>query len=97
MQFHEGDKVAKAKGYHYAGTIVSVYQKTTGETRYDVEFIQLGMVHIYSAEQLIPITQEQFNDCADAMRVFTTTLNRARNEYQTRQQELPFGGKPDTH
>jgi transcription elongation factor len=47
-----GDKVKKVTGdYKFSGTVVSVFQKLSGQTRYVVENND-GILHIFSAANL---------------------------------------------
>lgn len=47
-----GDKVNKAKGYKFPGTVVAVFTTLAGETRYVVEMTGFGLLHIFNREQL---------------------------------------------
>ena len=51
--FNVGDKVDKAKGYSFPGTVVSVFQNTSGGTRLVVEMDTYGLLHIFSEENLV--------------------------------------------
>ena len=51
--FAIGDKVDKLKGYRFPGTVVSIFPKLDGETRYVVEMDGFGLLHIYSAGDLV--------------------------------------------
>ena len=51
-KFKVGDKIYKPKGYKFPGTIVSVFQTTTGETRLVAELEDNGMLHIFTEGQL---------------------------------------------
>ena len=54
--------VRETRGYEYIGVIVSKFQTTTNQTRYVVEHTTIvGMLHIYSEEQL-----ERLNDDGNA-------------------------------
>ena len=50
--FNVGDKVDKAEGYTFPGTVVAVFETTTGKTRYVVEMDGHGLLHIFNAKQL---------------------------------------------
>lgn len=52
--FQVGNAVDKAKGYRFPGTVVSVFKNTRGDTRYVVELDELGLLHIFNEEQLVP-------------------------------------------
>lgn len=53
MQFKPGDKVVKNKGdYRYEGTIVSVFEKLSGDIRYVVEHDDLGILFIFNEQQI---------------------------------------------
>jgi len=53
IDFKVGDNVAKTGGdYRFDGTVVSVFNKTTGHTRFVVEDDR-GVLHIYSKKNLI--------------------------------------------
>lgn len=52
MKFKVGDKVYKPKGYKFPGTVVSVFQTTSGEVRIVAELADNGMLHIFSESQL---------------------------------------------
>lgn len=51
-KFKIGDKVCKPKGYDFHGTVISAYQNSKGEQRYDVELAYNGMIHVFSENQL---------------------------------------------
>lgn len=51
-KFKVGDKVMKPKGYSFNGTVVSVFNTTSGETRVVAELDNNGMLHIFSEGQL---------------------------------------------
>ena len=53
-KYNVGDWVRKHKGYEFIGEVRSVYTKTTGEIRYDVEEAKSGMLHIFNEDQLVP-------------------------------------------
>lgn len=57
-RFNIGDKVLKTSGYKFKGTVVSVFEKTTGEIRYVVEQDSTGMLHIYNDKNLEHYTPE---------------------------------------
>lgn len=50
-KFKLGDKVYKPEGYKFPGTVVSVFEKTTGEVRLVVEDDR-GLLHIFNESQL---------------------------------------------
>lgn len=77
-EFNVGDKVCKKKGYHYVGTVVAKYQKLTGETRYDIEFVGIGMLHIFGND-LILLSDTQYNECALYMRGMCDLLDAVRD------------------
>ena len=53
VEFKVGDNVAKTGGdYRFDGTVVAVFNKTTGHTRYVVEDDR-GVLHIYSNKNLM--------------------------------------------
>lgn len=53
VDFKVGDAVSKSGGdYRFDGTVVSVFNKTTGHTRYVVEDDR-GVLHIYSKKNLV--------------------------------------------
>ncbi len=52
FKFRIGDKIYKPKGYRFPGTIVSVFQTTSGEIRYVAELEDNGMLHIFTESQL---------------------------------------------
>lgn len=52
MKFKIGDKVYKPKGYKFPGTVVSVFQTTSGDIRIVAELEDNGMLHIFSENQL---------------------------------------------
>ena len=78
-EFKVGDKVCKAKGYHYVGEIVAVYEKTTGETRYDVEFVGIGMLHIFGSG-LIKLDDFDYQYCERMMKEICSYLDDVRKE-----------------
>lgn len=47
------DRVDKAKGYKFPGTVVSFFRNLKGERRYVVEMENYGLLHIFNEEQLI--------------------------------------------
>ena len=51
-KFKVGDKVYKPKGYKFPGTVVSIFQTTSGETRIVAEMEDNGMLHIFNESQL---------------------------------------------
>jgi len=51
-KFKIGDKVYKPKGYKFPGIVVAVFKNTTSQTRIVAEFIDNGMLHIFTEEQL---------------------------------------------
>ena len=53
-KYNIGDWVKKYSGYDFVGVVRSVYTKTTGEIRYDVEEGKSGMLHIFNEDQLVP-------------------------------------------
>ena len=53
-KYKVGDWVKKYSGYEFIGEVRSVYTKTTGEIRYDVEEGKSGMLHIFNEDQLVP-------------------------------------------
>lgn len=55
--FKVGDKVDKAKGYSFPGTVVSVFENTKGGVRLVVEMDTFGLLHIFSEENLVPRTE----------------------------------------
>jgi hypothetical protein len=51
--FKIGDAVQKRKGYSFRGRIVAKFHTLSGNIRYVVEHAtEVGMLHIYSGEQL---------------------------------------------
>lgn len=78
-EFEIGDKVCKAKGYHYVGEVVGKYKKTTGETRYDIEFVGIGMLHIFGNE-LIKLDEFDYNYCKDMMGQVCSYLDDVRSD-----------------
>lgn len=54
-----GDKVNKASGYRFPGTIVAVFENLKGETRYVVEMDGYGLLHIFNGGQLVTTNEEQ--------------------------------------
>lgn len=50
--FKVGDKVDKLKGYTFPGTVVSVFETTSGDTRLVVEMTGHGILHIFNEGQL---------------------------------------------
>lgn len=61
-KFKVGDHVMKANGYGFPGIVVSVFDTTTGERRYDVECQSpdtAGMIHIYNEGQLRFMTEDE--------------------------------------
>ena len=54
-RFQVGDKVKKVGGdYTFEGTVVAVFQKLSGVTRYVVEDDR-GVLHVYSEKNLAPL------------------------------------------
>lgn len=53
MEYKVGDKVEKAKGYRFPGVVVSVFATMAGDTRYVVEMVGFGLLHIFNSEQLV--------------------------------------------
>ena len=53
LKFQIGDKVDKATGYSFPGTVVSVFITTTGKVRLVVEMEGFGLLHIFSEENLV--------------------------------------------
>lgn len=51
-KFKIGDKVDKATGYSFPGTVVSVFITTTGKVRLVVEMDNYGLLHIFNEEGL---------------------------------------------
>lgn len=51
-KFKIGDKIFKTKGYKFEGTIVSVFETTSGEVRVVAEMNDNGMLHIFNENQL---------------------------------------------
>lgn len=54
-KFKVGDWVKKPKGYEFPGTVVSVFQTTNHQTRYVVEMIEYGLLHIFNEDQLAKV------------------------------------------
>ncbi len=55
MEYQQGDKVKKVKGYAYPGVVVSAFTNLNGDSRYVVECTApdcKGMLHIFNGEQL---------------------------------------------
>lgn len=52
MKFSVGDKVDKAKGYTFPGTVVAVFKTTEGNLRYVVEMDTHHLLHIFNEDQL---------------------------------------------
>lgn len=52
MKFKIGDHIYKPKGYKFSGTVVSVFQTTSGDTRIVAEMAGNGMLHIFNEIQL---------------------------------------------
>lgn len=50
--FKIGDKVDKATGYTFPGTVVAVFVNTGGALRYVVEMDKHGLLHIFNETQL---------------------------------------------
>jgi len=53
QKFKVGDKVDKLTGYHFPGTVVSVFVTTSGKIRLVVEMDNYGLLHIFSEEGLV--------------------------------------------
>lgn len=51
-QFKIGDKVDKKVGYTFPGTVVAVFETTTGKIRFVVEMDNHGLLHIFNEDQL---------------------------------------------
>ena len=60
FKFKVGDKIYKPKGYKFDGTVVSVFETTSGEIRIVAELKDNGMLHIFSEKQLL--LKENFFD-----------------------------------
>ena len=53
-KFKVGDKVNKKEGYQFPGTVVSVFETTTGKIRLVVEMMQpYGLLHIFNEDGLV--------------------------------------------
>ncbi len=52
-KFNIGDKVNKKEGYRFPGTVVSMFQTTSGKERLVVEMEEYGLLHIFNPDQLI--------------------------------------------
>lgn len=52
-KFKVGDKVDKATGYSFPGTVVSVFQNTKGAIRLVVEMDGYGLLHIFNEDGLV--------------------------------------------
>ena len=87
-KFKVGDKVCKASGYHYVGEVVGVYTKTTGETRYDIEFVGIGMLHIFGENGLIKLQDNTYRACTDIMSNLTNVLDMVREREGQKQKVL---------
>ena len=56
-QYEVGDRVKKVSGdYVMRGTIVGVFHKMSGVCRYNLEEDHSGLIHIYNAGNLQPMT-----------------------------------------
>lgn len=51
-KFKIGDKICKPKGYRFDGTVVSVFNTTSGDIRIVAEMEDNGMLHIFNENQL---------------------------------------------
>lgn len=51
-KFKVGDKVDKITGYTFPGTVVSVFETTTGKVRLVVEMDNHGLLHIFNEDGL---------------------------------------------
>jgi len=51
-KFKIGDRVDKIVGYKFPGTVVSVFETTTGKTRLVVEMDNYNLLHIFSEDNL---------------------------------------------
>lgn len=51
-KFNIGDKIYKPKGYKFNGTVVSVFNTTSGDIRIVAEMDDNGMLHIFNENQL---------------------------------------------
>ena len=52
-KFKVGDKVDKATGYKFPGTVVSVFHNTKGQLRYVVELEEDGLLYIFNESNLV--------------------------------------------
>jgi hypothetical protein len=61
----KGDKVTKAKGYQFDGTVVATFKNSMGQTRVVVEHkgsqteTSGGMLHIFNESQLTLVEDER--------------------------------------
>lgn len=51
-KFKVGDKVNKATGYKFPGTVVSVFETTAGDVRLVVEMDEYRLLHVFNEGQL---------------------------------------------
>lgn len=68
-----GDKIFKPKGYKFNGTVVSVFNTTSGDIRIVAEMDDNGMLHIFNENQL---------------EIRDTLYDESMNEYKVRAMEL---------
>jgi hypothetical protein len=62
------DRVRKATGYSFPGTVVAVYKTLGQEDRYVVEMEYFGLQHIFNRKQLSRATEEEiYLDIARAL------------------------------
>lgn len=52
FEFKVGDKVDKAEGYTFPGTVVAAFETMAGHPRYVVEMDAHHLLHIFNGKQL---------------------------------------------
>lgn len=77
-KFKIGDKVFKPKGYKFPGTVVSIFQTTSGETRIVAEMLDNGMLHIFNENQLEFVSEKELiPNISECERVARSMINNS--------------------
>ena len=70
-----GDLVRKKQGFPFWGTLVSIFKTHAGLDRVVVDFMNMGMLHIYSLDHIEKIEDE---DCINDFEEAKKSINKLK-------------------